>query len=329
MNTHDLIEHYFASPNHGWSMGSFGAIGEFMWDEGEENRLPYNGYLGRITPRGAVSIKVGDDIQPIAYEYLSSNKKNWIHGVIFCMPEDKAKMHNRGVLTELGPDAHAIKPEHKNHILFDLGLKQGFVDVMIRTNDDALIKILRESQGTNVLNKDSKAMPAIIKAGPNRIFNTAIGRLEVYQPIGIEKSPEGPHTHVLPKLLASGRACSANIPLPEGMLPVLSLHPAHPCRDQLGKPKPFDQESYQDFQALLKQYATTGFYQQKQSIIHALQQGLSPQQVDTGDSRLLRTASRAVLRQEYYLKSIPEPIINTWREALNDVIDETKMNGTH
>ena len=47
-----------------------------------------------------------------------------------------------------------------------------------------------------------------------------MGRVEVFQPIPSPdgKSPEGPHTHVLPRLLAHGRLNAATVPVPDGWL---------------------------------------------------------------------------------------------------------------
>ncbi len=46
------------------------------------------------------------------------------------------------------------------------------------------------------------AMAMILAANPHRVFLSRLGRIEVYQPIPPPsgKSPQGPHTHVLPQL---------------------------------------------------------------------------------------------------------------------------------
>jgi hypothetical protein len=48
----------------------------------------------------------------------------------------------------------------------------------------------------------------------HRVFLSRVGRAEVYQaiPLPDAKRPDGPHTHVLPKLLRAGRTHSANDP---------------------------------------------------------------------------------------------------------------------
>ena len=64
-------------------------------------------------------------------------------------------------------------------------------------------------------------MGMILAANPHRVFISRLGRIEVYQPIPPPsgKSPEGPHTHVLPKLLKSGRTHPATDRFPRAGFP--------------------------------------------------------------------------------------------------------------
>jgi hypothetical protein len=56
---------------------------------------------------------------------------------------------------------------------------------------------------------------------------SAVARLEVHQPIPPPggRSPEGPHTHLLPKFLKQGLTRSPKSPLPDGLFCGLSLYP--------------------------------------------------------------------------------------------------------
>jgi hypothetical protein len=58
---------------------------------------------------------------------------------------------------------------------------------------------------------------AIVHKSPNRIAITAMGRTEVYSAIPPPggKSPEGPHTHLLPSLIKTGRKHDPKAPIPE------------------------------------------------------------------------------------------------------------------
>ena len=316
----NMVEQCMASPTHAWSMGSFGAIGEFMWDDGETCQYFDDHRLGCVTPRGGLSVTPRDDVRPVAYEYLSKHPRDWVQGIAFCLPVDSAQMANRAVMTELGPDTGALKADHREHILFDLGLQQGFVDVAIRTDDTALIAALRNVCGSQLLTPGNPAMATIIQAGPHRVFSTALGRLEVYQPIGLDKAPEGPHTHVLPKLMATGRAFAANVPIPDGYLPMLTLHPAHPAHTLLGKPKTFNPEQHQQFQSWLSLYADVAFYHQKQAVFNLLAQGNCGDQFEPGDTRLLRTATRVAIRQFDWLHPEDGDLIQHWRQRFDHVL---------
>jgi hypothetical protein len=37
-----------------------------------------------------------------------------------------------------------------------------------------------------------------MQLSPTRVILSKLGRIEIYQPIGKEKTPHGPHTHLLP-----------------------------------------------------------------------------------------------------------------------------------
>ena len=73
----------------------------------------------------------------------------------------------------------------------------------MRIGDPDLAARLREHTGRAVFEHGNPAMGMILAANPPRVFISRLGRIEVYQPIPPPsgKSPEGPHTHVLPKLL--------------------------------------------------------------------------------------------------------------------------------
>jgi len=319
--TFDELDGFFSDPAHGWSMGSFGAIAEFTWDQ-DEAIQPFNdGRIGRITPRGAVALSLHAELKPVAYETLRKHPERWGQAVAFCLPENLARRNSRSVLSELGPDTSALQASHQQHVLFDMGLGQSFVDVCIRSNDQRLISRLREACGKNLFAKGNDVMQHIIEAGPTRVFISNIGRAEVYQPIGLEKTPEGPHTHVLPKLLASQRAFSANAPIPAGYLPMLTLHAANPCIDKLGQGRAFDTQLFTQFQARLQQWGDSGYLAQKKSCWAALTKRTQAAEFRHGSNRQLRTATRIAIRQyqhtHAHLSAAQLECINSWRSSFD------------
>src|SRR3546814_4128565 len=99
-------------------------------------------------------------------------------------------------------------------------------------SDPALLAVLRAEVGRSVLTPDSAAMRAIKLAepSPNRVAVSKAGRIEVYARLpsrlkGDTASPEGPHTHLLPDLLKHARTHAATVPVPDGLVPVATIHP--------------------------------------------------------------------------------------------------------
>ena len=81
--------------------------------------------------------------------------------------------------------------------------------------------------GRPLLAPGNPAGPAIGRSSPIRIFVSALARLEVHQPIPPPggRSPEGPHSHLLPRYLKEGRVHAPGSPLPAGLYCGLSLYP--------------------------------------------------------------------------------------------------------
>ncbi|MEQ8899376.1 MAG: hypothetical protein RID23_20045 [Roseovarius sp.] len=281
-------------------MGSFGAIAEFHHVAGDA-APPRARTLEQGTTRGAIRIDRLDGVRPVAYETLSPKTHRWTQGLALCLPEAEAAMHRRDVLTELGPDAGAIRTEDREAVLFDMGLAQPQVDFCIRTADKALLQVLRAHAGRSLFEADNPAMPAILKAHPHRVALTRLGRVEVYQMIGGPDtggtSPEGPHTHVLPKLLRAGRTHSANTPIPEGWVPCAGFHPKSPVMGRLGEDKSFDEPAFVAFQALLALWGPEDYTAQKTRVWQALDAGAPPDEWQEPGARLARAGLRNAIRQ--------------------------------
>jgi len=318
------IENSLQQPENSWSLGSFGAIAEFNRTAGEKVQSFNNGCIGQISERGGIACYPLDNVQPVAYETLRKNTKTWGQAVAFCLPENNARRAGRRVISELGPDKAALLAEHRNHILFDLGLGASFADFCVRSDDGILIDQLRAACGSMLLTPGNPVMSLLLKASPHRVFETRLARIEVYQPIGIEKSPEGPHTHVLPKLLAHGRAFSANTPIKEGWLPLLTLHATNPCLDMSGQRQPFDVTTYEQFQVLMARWGIKEYQQQKNITFAALKQNCELAAFVSGHSRLGRLATRIAIRQYGHLH--PDADISAWQRAF-DIPDSRCRNG--
>ena len=293
---HTITEH-LATSSSGWSLGAFGAIAEFMRDKDEA--LLVDSPLVRATSRGAIRVVVPCGAIPIAYEAVSSRPGRWLHGVVFCLPEDAARMNTRSHLTEVGLDEEAVLEEDRTSSLFDLGAGVTNVDAMIRTDEPSLLALLRGHVGKNVIAMPD-VMAAIAAASPHRVFESRMGRIEVRQRVGSQDAdpptPEGPHTHVLPKVLRRARTHSANLPIPKEMVPCLNLYPANPTFDPLGRPKEFDAAAHYHFQNLLDVWGATDSNRVKTEVANALRSDIDPAAFQT-TGRFARVALRVALRQ--------------------------------
>ncbi|MEM8553517.1 MAG: hypothetical protein AAGF71_01690 [Pseudomonadota bacterium] len=296
----EVIKRSLDDPETGWNMGSFGAIAEFHHVSGDPDAMAGEG-LCRVTDRGGVRLTALDQARPVAYETLSPKPHRWAQAVALCLPEDQCAMARRDRLTELGPDLGALREQDRGAILFDMGLAQPQVDFCIRTSDPDLLQVLRAAEGQSLFDHGNPAMPAILKAHPHRIALTRLGRVEVYQMIGGPdtggKSPEGPHTHVLPKLLRAERTHSANTPIPDGWVPCASFHPGNPVSGRLGEDKDFDPTAFDAFQALLLEWGTPEYVDAKQIAWDKLRAQVAADSHTEPQSRLVRAGLRNAIRQ--------------------------------
>jgi hypothetical protein len=273
----------------GFAVGVMGAIGEFIRDEGEPvTSTP----LGRLTTRGGIAIRLARaEPRLIAWEEPSTDPRLWKQAAALILPEEEAAIGGNAVVTELGPDNQALREEDRTAELFNMGVGFAHLRACVRTADPTLIRVLREACGMPLLDPANPAGMAIIHQSPHRVFVSKLARIEVFQPIPPPdgRSPEGPHTHLLPKLLATGRAHAATSPIPEGWVSVLDIFPAHPLRTPMLAPRTFDQARHAAFQALLARFGLPDLLAAKRA---AQESG-----AEVGEDRHARAAARVALRQ--------------------------------
>ncbi|MEM8628175.1 MAG: hypothetical protein AAGF32_09590, partial [Pseudomonadota bacterium] len=263
--------------------------------------------LSRATLRGGVRIdELTGNVQPVAYEAVSKNPARWGHGVALCLPTDDAGRGQRTTVTELGPDEKPLRESDKGAVLFDMGLSAlggscQAVDFCVRTNDPELIATLRSVCGRSILDPESPAMGAILQAHPHRVALTKLGRTEVYQLIGGPatggKSPPGPHTHVLPKLMKSGRTHSANQPIPDGFVPCAMMYPGNPLLTSMGEARPFAAGLHDAFQELFQEWGRDEQRDTKNRAADMIAEKQAPEGMGEPETRSARVALRVLCRQ--------------------------------
>lgn len=296
--TLELVAEQLSDPGTQWSLGVFGGIAEFSRDPDEVVTIDVAGEAkSAFTARGGVRIASVAGIQPFASESIT--KLGWTHRVALCLPETACAMNNRVCLTELGPDQAALRQQDRGAVLFDLGLGALQSDMCVRIAEPDVVAELRNCVGRPVFEAGNPAMGIIFAANPHRVFISRLGRVEVYQPIppANGQSPDGPHTHVLPKLLRHRRTHAATEPIPEGWIPCAHFYPAHPLKDGFGRMRPFDRAVHEAFQRLLAVYGNSESYALKARVRSLVAEGRQPDGDIGNPGRLSRASIRLALRQ--------------------------------
>lgn len=320
-----FLAEQLADADIGWSVGSFGAIAEFTRDVDEAVALDRGtDAISAVTPRGGLRIAAHNAMRPIASKSLTA--QSWSQRVALCLPEKACAMNKRSELSEVGPDRDALRDEDRAAILFDLGLGTLQVDACVRSSDAAFIAALRRWVGQSLFAPGNGAMGVILTANPHRVFLSRIGRVEVFQPIPPPdgKSPEGPHTHVLPKLLRHRRTHAATETLPAGWIPCAHFYPPHPMRDAFGHRQPFRSERHAAFQTLLTRYGDPQLVDVKRRVVARVVAGHGPPDAEIAAGRFARAAVRVALRQLQAVEP-SSPALVAWLSA-HDRFDPDEPN---
>jgi hypothetical protein len=318
----ELVERHLDDVESGWSMGAPGAIAEFVRvaDEPAQRRP---GTV--VTERGGIRLLPPPDCRPLAYETPVGPHDRWNHAVAFCLPESAARRHAHTVITELGPDPDPLRDRDRAGVLFDLGLGTPTVDVCVRSSDPALIGELRAACGSALFGATPGLVGRLVAAGPHRVFLTACGRVEVYAAIPPPdgRSPDGPHTHLLPEIMRAGRTHPATVPIPDGFAPCAHLYPPHPFADGTGRARPFDPSRVAAFAQLLNRYGDPGQAHIGAQVAAAVRAGAGPDAVPAPTDPPGRAARAVALRKLARSGGSPETL-SAWRRPdsrPDDVLD--------
>ncbi len=311
MSPVELIRRHLIDPQTSWAIGTFGAIAEFHRDADETVALSAH---GATTARGGIRLQWEPAVWPIAWERPSAGD-GWMHGIALCLPATAGTMSGRTTVTELGPDSGALKDEDSHAILFDLGIGAPHCDVCVRTSDTTILRSLRAAIGQPVLATDLLCLiPAM---SPTRVFLSRLGRVEVRTPIPKPdgRTPDGPHTHVLPDLLRHRRTHSANVPLPAGVVPGAEIFPPNAIHDEHGERTGFDASRHETFQSLFAVYGDPACSKAKADTFTSVRAAMPPRD-DPSYSRAQRLARRVALRQLAQADG-SSPALTGWREMFD------------
>lgn len=244
-----LVAEGLADPEAIWSLGGFGALAEFGRTADEPVTWLGPHRTGLVTARGGIRIDLAGAV-PVAYETAFTG--GWSHAVALCLPRERCPHPREGVVREVGPNEGAIRPENAGDNLFDLGLALPQGRIGLRGADAGSLQLLRGVLGRPAFGEGSPVPRLIATSALDLVVSTPLGRIEVFA--GSVAGGRGPRGFVVPRLLALGRTHAATAAIPEGLVPVATLHPAHPCHDADRRPRPFDAARHTAFQALLSRW---------------------------------------------------------------------------
>lgn len=207
-------------PGAGWSMGVWGAVAEFA-------RAPRARLLVRFTGDALILRTRGGRMRLEPHPGLRVFELDAGPGraARLVLAVHRSRLDTAPtVVTELGPDHDALVESARQDRLFDLGVGAACARFLVRTADPALLRGLRAALGRPLLG-EAGLVRELVRRAPDRVVLAPIGRIEIDGPIG-RPGHVGPHTHLLPDLLAQRREIDPGLDLPPDYAPCASFHPA-------------------------------------------------------------------------------------------------------
>jgi predicted Fe-S protein YdhL (DUF1289 family) len=198
-----------------WAVGCYGAVAEFRMEPGEPGDSAVAGaIIAARTRRGALRLRIGERVRALAL-YEQPGRPD-LRAVILVLPRNRAALPVATGLAPLGPDRHAILPAERQQGLYDLGLGRSTMRFCIRTAEPGLVGALDDAVGQAFPGSLQTIAAMVSQANPVRVVETAMARAEVRTPVPAagSASPDGPHTHLLPELLAQGHEIAPDIEWP-------------------------------------------------------------------------------------------------------------------
>jgi hypothetical protein len=179
-----------------------------------------------VTDGGALSFEVGDHLRALTFDTIDTPPEQ--QRVLLAVKRERGRLPVAHGIADLGADTGALSPADRGDPLFDLGLGRKEARFCVRPGLGAARDALSLAEGQAL----SAALPRIgadlLRESPVRIVESLLGRIEVSTPIpppgGV--SLPGPHTHLLPDHLATGRALPAGMDLPRAYVPGAIFYPA-------------------------------------------------------------------------------------------------------
>ncbi len=210
-----------------WVVGVVGAVAEFAARPGAAVTVTVGGdEVTARTPGGALRFRIDEHVRALSFDAPDTPPDR--QPIVLAVLRERGRLPAAPVLADLGPDRAAILPQDRDHRLYDLGLNRKEGRFCVRVAPGPAARALGEAAGQPLAQVLPQLGPVLLAESPARVVESALGRIEVTTPIPPPggTSPAGPHTHLLPDHLASGRAMPAGMDLPRAYLPGAIFSPA-------------------------------------------------------------------------------------------------------
>lgn len=155
-----------------WTLGVPGADATFAPRRGTTRVVIGDDTVEAVDAGAAMRLSIESDVTALMFDRSRDDAS-----LVLALPRRDA-MHAPHVVTELGSDIGAIRPEHRAQTLFDLGVGRPGVSVCVRVGlaGDALVRRL---VGLTWVEAFDRAADDLARLSITRIVRTPIGRIEV------------------------------------------------------------------------------------------------------------------------------------------------------
>ncbi|MTH95767.1 DUF1289 domain-containing protein [Roseibium sp. RKSG952] len=210
-----------------WVAGVVGAVGEFTAAPGQAVRAEHDGEVIVSSTRGAgLRFRIDDNVRALTFEAKETPLER--SRIVLAVKQERGHPDIAHTLTALGPDLDAVAVSDRDAHVFDLGMGRKEARFCVRAGPGETREALSSATGSAFPDNLGLIAPALLANSPARVIETALGRIEILTPIPPPggQSPLGPHTHLLPAHLATGKAMPAGMDLPGAYLPGAIFYPA-------------------------------------------------------------------------------------------------------
>lgn len=210
-----------------WVVGVVGGVAEFSAQPGAETTVRSDGScIEAETAGGNLRFLIDDKVRALTFDPAETPAEH--QQVILAVKRERGRLPVSTAIAGLGPDRAGVHRGHRDQILYDLGLGRKEARFCVRCAPGTASDALAAAAGASLSEAMPTLAPSLLQDSPTRVIESALGRIEVFTSIPLPggSSPQGPHTHLLPEHLKTGRALPVGMDLPAAYLPGAIFYPA-------------------------------------------------------------------------------------------------------